>query len=119
MPPAFATWRGPIVAPSNGPPRAPSWRCAMLFSRRPTPPRNVLRTKLPKMINRTSFKNFAITAAVLVVAAIFVFGKSFSADQVIFANDGPLGALSAQSGNMSHAWRGVWQDLNWLGIENP
>ncbi|MGZ8900491.1 MAG: YfhO family protein, partial [Limisphaerales bacterium] len=24
-----------------------------------------------------------------------------------------------ESGNMRHAWRGVWQDLNWIGIENP
>src|SRR5688572_2017365 len=71
------------------------------------------------MTDRTSFKSFAITVAVVAGIAAFVFVRSFSPEQVLFANDGPLGALVAKSGNMTDAWRGVWQDLNWLGIENP
>ena len=69
------------------------------------------------MSNR--FKHFAISAAVLLLLIGFIFSKSFSADYVLFSNDGPLGAFNAKSGDMTHAWRGVWQDLNWLGIENP
>ena len=71
------------------------------------------------MINQTSLKKFAAAAAVLIAVIAVVFAKSCSSNQVIFANDGPLGALTAESGNMRHAWKGVWQDLNWLGIENP
>src|SRR5256886_6086956 len=48
-----------------------------------------------------------------------LFHRSFLPEEVLFANDGPLGAVAAQAG---HAWdnlRGVWQDLNWLGGRQP
>ncbi len=66
-----------------------------------------------------SLKPALVTFLVLAAVAAVVFSKSFSSEQVLFANDGPLGALSAESVNMKTAWRGVWNDLNWLGIENP
>src|SRR5438270_8744059 len=48
-----------------------------------------------------------------------LFHRSFLPEEVLFSNDGPLGAVAAQAG---HAWdnlRGVWQDLNWLGSRQP
>ncbi|PYJ96581.1 MAG: hypothetical protein DME23_19970 [Verrucomicrobia bacterium] len=48
-----------------------------------------------------------------------LFHRSFRPEEVLFSNDGPLGAVAAQAG---HAWdnlRGVWQDLNWLGSRQP
>src|SRR5687768_6872634 len=71
------------------------------------------------MSNRVSLKAFAASAAVLLVIGAYIFAKSFSAEQVLFANDGPLGLLAARSSDVSEAWRGVWQDLSWLGIEHP
>src|SRR5207247_8523887 len=44
-----------------------------------------------------------------------LFHLSFASDLVVFSNDGPLGATSAQA---AFAWRnvtGYWSDLNWLG----
>ena len=48
-----------------------------------------------------------------------LFHRSFQADQVLFSNDGPLGAANAQG---EYAWKnllGYWQDLNWLGMKYP
>ena len=61
------------------------------------------------MSNRVSLKQFVVSAAVLLLIAAFIFAKSFSAEQVLFANDGPLGLLTANSSDMSKAWRGKWQ----------
>ena len=71
------------------------------------------------MNRRNSLKAFGFAAATVIALMAVIFSKSCSPDQVLFANDGPLGAITAESGNMRHAWKGVWQDLNWLGIENP
>jgi hypothetical protein len=67
----------------------------------------------------TRFKSFLTTLAVLIGIAAIVFSKSCSPDYVLFANDGPLGALSSEAADMNSGFRGFWQDLNWLGIENP
>src|SRR5438309_789608 len=44
-----------------------------------------------------------------------LFHRSFNSDDVLFSNDGPLGAVKAQA---DYHWKnlaGIWQDLNWLG----
>ena len=48
-----------------------------------------------------------------------LFHKSFDPDQVLFSNDGPLGAVRSQAGYMWGNLLAVWQDLNWLGTQNP
>jgi hypothetical protein len=71
------------------------------------------------MIQRAPTKNFCLILLILSGIIGILFLKSCESSQVLFANDGPLGALTAQSGSMRTAWKGVWQDLNWIGIENP
>src|SRR6266566_7598684 len=48
-----------------------------------------------------------------------LFHKSFDPDQVLFSNDGPLGAVRSQAGHMWSNLLAVWQDLNWVGTQNP
>jgi hypothetical protein len=67
----------------------------------------------------TRVKSFAIALAVLLAILAFVFSQSFTANEVLFANDAPLGALSCAAADMKTGLFGVWQDLNWLGIEMP
>jgi hypothetical protein len=60
-------------------------------------------------------------AAFFCLFAIFslLFHKVFQPDQVLFSNDGPLGATRAQSDYALGNFRGFWLDLNWLGTELP
>ncbi|MBI3417546.1 MAG: hypothetical protein HY043_19820 [Verrucomicrobia bacterium] len=44
-----------------------------------------------------------------------LFFPSFKSEQVLFANDGPLGANNAQAMALPSAFHGIWHDLNWLG----
>ncbi len=48
-----------------------------------------------------------------------LFLQSIDPNKTLFNNDGPLGAMTAASASMSTGFLGFWQDLNWLGIENP
>src|SRR5438128_1441626 len=48
-----------------------------------------------------------------------LFHMSFDPDQILFSNDGPLGAVHAHAGHMWGNLLGVWQDLNWVGTQNP
>jgi len=48
-----------------------------------------------------------------------LFHKSFQSDQILFSNDGPLGAVRAQSDHALGNLGSYWQDLNWLGEEVP
>src|SRR6266540_6244452 len=54
----------------------------------------------------------------LAILAILVH-KSFEPDQVLFSNDGPLGAVRSQAGHMWSNLLIVWQDLNWVGTPYP
>lgn len=58
----------------------------------------------------------ALLASLAGVLAI-LFSQSFQTGQIVFSNDGPLGANSAHHGRMPSAILGVWLDLNWLGNE--
>ena len=59
----------------------------------------------------------------LLVVLGFLFRESFDADKVLFSNDAPLGLISSQAGRDASSLLGLkegfWQDLNWIGIENP
>lgn len=63
---------------------------------------------------RTAF--LALLAALVGVLAV-LFAQSFEAGQIVFSNDGPLGANSAHHGRLPGAMFGAWLDLNWLGSE--
>jgi len=51
----------------------------------------------------------------LCVVLIALFHRSFRPEQVVFANDGPLGAVTQQSLRLPSAFTGVWYDLNGFG----
>lgn len=67
----------------------------------------------------SSFKGFLLILALLGAICFFLFRQSFQPGMTLFNNDAPLGATSAASASMATGFRGFWQDLNWLGIENP
>src|SRR5262245_35903440 len=71
------------------------------------------------MSKPAALKSSLITLLVLAGIAALVFYKSFSSDLVLFSNDAPLGALSTEAVSMKSAMHGLWNDLNWLGIEAP
>ncbi|HEX7859620.1 MAG TPA: YfhO family protein [Verrucomicrobiae bacterium] len=60
----------------------------------------------------------AVTVFLLLILAIS-FAKSFSASQVMFSSDGPLGYIASQWQWVSGSFSGFWQDLNWIGSEQP
>ena len=62
-------------------------------------------------------RGFLILLICLLGVLGMLFYRSFSPNQIIFSNDGPLGAISAEAGAMPSAYFGVWQNLNWLGNE--
>jgi hypothetical protein len=68
---------------------------------------------------RRNFRAFGATVLVLIAISGVLFGKSCVPDQMLFANDGPLGAVSSKAADPISGFRGFWQDLNWIGIENP
>ncbi len=53
--------------------------------------------------------------AVLALILGVLFYRSFIPSQIIFANDGPLGANNANSLRMPSAFVSVWRDLNFAG----
>ena len=46
-----------------------------------------------------------------------LFHSSFNPDKVLFANDGPLGAQTADFAKSPEAFMGMWQDLNSYGTD--
>jgi hypothetical protein len=67
---------------------------------------------------RTLNLGLGAVIACLAVTMIVLFHRSFGANQTLFSNDGPLGAISAESLRMPGAFKGVWNDLNWVGVES-
>ena len=45
----------------------------------------------------------------------FVFAGSFTPNQVVFSNDGPLGVAQSAAMKLPEAFHGFWVDLHWLG----
>lgn len=64
-----------------------------------------------------------VGCAVVAVALLSLFSASFDSEKVLFSNDAPLGLIKAESGvaasTVEGLFTGYWQNLNWLGIENP
>jgi hypothetical protein len=58
---------------------------------------------------------WALLLVLLVLILAVLFHRSFSTGQIIFANDGPLGANNANSLAMPSAFVSVWRDLNSVG----
>jgi hypothetical protein len=69
------------------------------------------------------WKQWGAAMLCLVVVLGFLFRQSFDSEKVLFANDAPLGAISSKAGRDASTLLGLkegfWQDLNWIGIENP
>lgn len=80
---------------------------------------------MPNGVNtsRPAWKDLLVLLAVLAVVLGALFSKSFKPEMVLFSNDAPLGLVNAESGQQASTVKGLftgyWQDLNWLGIEQP
>ncbi len=63
----------------------------------------------------------ALWAGALVLALMLaaLFHRSFAPGQVLFSNDGPLGVISVEAGDLPGALLGYWHDINWIGEERP
>jgi len=59
----------------------------------------------------------AILIISLVIVVAFLFRDTFDSGKVLFANDGPLGALVTRSLEMPDAFGGIWSDTTWLGSD--
>lgn len=55
----------------------------------------------------------------LVLPVLWLFRSSFVPSQVLFSNDGPLGALVSQADQVIHTFTGLWRPLNWVGNQDP
>jgi hypothetical protein len=60
-----------------------------------------------------------LLAILLGGALLVLFIQSFEAREVLFANDGPLGALSAECNRLPGRFTGTWRNLAWLGGAAP
>jgi len=58
-------------------------------------------------------------AGVLGAALAVLFYRSFLAHQVLFANDGPLGAMVAECNRLPGRFFGTWRNNLWIGMEAP
>jgi len=68
---------------------------------------------------RAGYGQFGLMAGLLIVALLLLFWKDLRHDYTVFANDGPLGQLSARYADLPSGIFAVWQDLNWLGGAEP
>jgi len=69
------------------------------------------------MIDAASRKSPLVkTLLLLAVILAVLFCRSFSADHVLFSNDGPLGQQAAAWGQLPGAFTGAWDDLNDVGF---
>src|SRR5438309_10501525 len=64
-------------------------------------------------------REFLSCLLLLLALLAFLFRSSFEPGQVLFANDGPLGAIVAQAATVHRAFVGHWEPLNWIGYEAP
>jgi len=65
-------------------------------------------------------KNLLITSAVVAACITYLFWPALAKPELtVFSNDGPLGALMAEQCQPPATASGIWQDLNWLGGEQP
>ncbi|MBI3191708.1 MAG: hypothetical protein HYZ36_03505, partial [Pedosphaera parvula] len=55
----------------------------------------------------------------LLAVLVSLFRAGFEPEQVLFSNDGPLGALVSQAETAHQTFTGVWKPFNWLGNQEP
>lgn len=67
----------------------------------------------------SGFGQFALMAVLLIGALLLLFWRVLRPDYTLFANDGPLGQISARWADLPSGIFCVWQDLNWLGSAQP
>lgn len=60
-----------------------------------------------------------VLLGVLVLVLGILFYKSFQSSQIVFANDGPLGALATRCNQLPSTVLANWHDTNWLGTDYP
>ncbi len=60
-----------------------------------------------------------LLVGVLGAALAVLFYKSFQPHQVLFANDGPLGAMAAACNRLPGRFFGTWRNISWIGSEGP
>src|SRR6267143_6977474 len=58
---------------------------------------------------------FGIAFIAMIGALLLFFSPSFNPNNVLFSNDGPLGAAMAKNIKPPESMFGVWLDLNWIG----
>ncbi len=64
---------------------------------------------------RSTWRGFAWTLLVLLLALLVLFHRSLDSTQILFSSDGPLGANQCACTAMPGAYTGIWQDVNWVG----
>lgn len=78
---------------------------------------------MTKTTGSSFLKDWGVAIICLAAVLAFLFRQSFEPEKVLFANDAPLGLISSRAGKDASTLVGVkegfWQDLNWIGIENP
>ena len=57
--------------------------------------------------------------AVAVILLAVLFAKSFIGGYVVFSNDGPLGQMLCEQNDIHKTWNGLWEDLNFVGMQYP
>jgi hypothetical protein len=60
-----------------------------------------------------------LLAGILGAALAVLFCRSFIPNQVLFANDGPLGAMCAECNRLPGRFFGTWRNITWIGFEAP
>src|SRR5881397_3509810 len=73
----------------------------------------------PQSPTATRQRDFLLFLLCILLVLAVLFHRSFAPDQILFSNDGPLGAEHAQAGYMWRNLFGVWQPLNWVGTKTP
>src|SRR5437016_11207897 len=73
----------------------------------------------PASPSSPGLRGFLVVFFCLFATLSILFHKSFQSDQILFANDVPLGAVRAQSDYILGNFGSYWQNLNWLGVEVP
>jgi hypothetical protein len=64
-------------------------------------------------------RNFLACAGLLAGVLLLLFCRSLAPGEVVFSNDGPYGGMVAQHNRLPAILTGYWQDLNWIGAQNP
>src|SRR5689334_17780717 len=59
-----------------------------------------------------------LLAVILTGLFAVLFARNFEPGMAHFANDGPIGTLLARPYQLPEAYRGIWNDLLWLGSWN-